>query len=204
MRRARRGGTAIAPFSRARERGEPKTAPGSAERDTVIAFASVEVGAVDDAESWRWIWLAATVLLAMSELAVPGTFFMLSFAFGALLATIAAFLDAALALQWLAFVGGSAVALAVLVPLGRRLVRASPDAKVGATRWEGRRAVVLEPIPPGAHATGLVRIEREQWRAESADGSEVPVGATVHVLRVDGTRVIVEPLDDAARPSTGS
>jgi membrane protein implicated in regulation of membrane protease activity len=170
----------------------------------VSALASVEVGAVDDAETWRWIWLAATVLLAMSELAVPGTFFMLSFALGALLATILAFLDAPLAVQWFAFVGGSAAALAVLAPLGRRLVKASPDAKVGATRWEGRRAVVLEPIPPGTHATGLVRIEREQWRAESSDGRAVPVGATVQVLRVDGTRVIVEPFDDASAPTTGS
>ena len=45
---------------------------------------------VDDSESWRWIWLAATVVLAASELVMPGTFFMISFAAGALVATIAA------------------------------------------------------------------------------------------------------------------
>lgn len=157
---------------------------------------------LDDAETWRWIWLGATLMLAISELAVPGTFFMLSFAAGALLACILAFADVSVALQWAAFVGGSVGALALLVPLGRKLVRDSPRATSGANRWEGRRAVVLERIPEGAHETGLVRIEREKWRAESADGRPVPVGETVRVLRVDGTRLIVTALDDATTPST--
>ena len=158
---------------------------------------------LDDAETWRWIWLGATLMLAISELAVPGTFFMLSFAVGALLACVLAFADVSVPLQWGAFVAGSAAALAVLVPLGRKLVRDSPTATSGASRWEGQRAVVLEPIPEGAHETGLVRIEREQWRAESADGVPFAVGETVRVLRVDGTRLIVTAVDTPA-PSTGS
>lgn len=158
---------------------------------------------LDDAETWRWIWLGATLMLAVSELAVPGTFFMLSFAAGALVACILAFADVSVPLQWGAFVAGSGAALAVLVPLGRRLATSSPVATSGAGRWEGRRAVVLEAIPAGAHETGLVRIEREQWRAESADGLPIAVGETVRVLRVDGTRLIVGPLD-APAPSPGS
>jgi membrane protein implicated in regulation of membrane protease activity len=151
------------------------------------------VDGLDDAETWRWIWLAATVFLAGSELAVPGTFFMISFAIGALVATVLAFAGLAVAGQWLAFVAVSVAALALLVPVGRRLTRDSAPSAVGANRWEGRRAVVLETIPAGAHETGLVRVEREQWRAESADGTAVAVGATVRVVRVDGTRLVVAP-----------
>ena len=55
-------------------------------------------------------------------------------------------------------------------------------------------ASCCETIPVGPHETGRVRVEREEWRAESVDGSEIAVGATVHVLRVDGTRlIVVEP-----------
>jgi membrane protein implicated in regulation of membrane protease activity len=52
---------------------------------------------------------------------------------------------------------------------------------------------VLSEIPAGVHATGLVRVEREEWRAESVDGSAIPAGTAVEVLRVDGTRLIVGP-----------
>lgn len=155
------------------------------------------VGLVDDPDSWRWIWLGGTLFLAVGELATPGMFFMLSFAIGAAVACVLAFAGVDVAIEWLAFVAASAAALAALVPLGRRMAAAEQTA-VGATRWAGRRAVVLEPISAGPHATGLVRVEREQWRAESADGTAIGEGKTVQVLRVDGTRLIVGPLEEPA------
>jgi inner membrane protein len=45
---------------------------------------------------------------------------------------------------------------------------------------------------------GLVRIEREEWRAESVDGAAIPVGAAIRVVRVDGTRLIVKAEPPAA------
>lgn len=151
---------------------------------------------MNDAETWRWIWLAAMVVFAVSEIGVPGTFFMLSFAIGAAVASVLAFTGAAVGIQWLVFVAATAAALAALVPVGRRLNQGS-SARVGATRWAGHRAVVLRDIPGGAHATGLVRIEREEWRAESSDGAAIPAGTTVRVERVDGTRLIVTQEDEA-------
>jgi membrane protein implicated in regulation of membrane protease activity len=153
---------------------------------------------MDDADTWRWIWLAAAVAFAIGEIAAPGTFFLLSFAAGAAVACVLAFADVAVGWQWLVFVVATAVALAGLVPMGRRLDRASTGGAVGATRFAGQRAVVLESIPGAAHATGLVRLEREQWRAESAHGREIPAGTTVTVVRVDGTRLIVVPAPDTA------
>jgi membrane protein implicated in regulation of membrane protease activity len=146
---------------------------------------------VDEPESWRWIWLGATVFFALGELAVPGTFFMLSFAVGALLACILAFAGVNVAVEWLVFVAVSAIALAALVPIGRRINRAPGAVGVGATRFHGRQGVVLREIPAGPHATGLVRVEREEWRAESADGAAISAGTTIDVVRVDGTRLIV-------------
>ncbi|MEX0665591.1 MAG: NfeD family protein [Acidimicrobiia bacterium] len=147
-----------------------------------------------DIETWRWIWLGLVVVFAVGELAVPGTFFVLSFAVGALLATIAAFLDASVGLQWAFALVGSAGALALLAPLGRRLARQpSHEAQEGATRWVGRAGMVIEEIPGEPHATGRVRVERDEWRAET-DGNEViPLGAAIEVIAVRGTRLVVVP-----------
>ncbi len=150
-----------------------------------------------DSEVWRWIWLGATFLLALGELAVPGTFFLLSFALGAAVATVLAFLDASLLTQWIAFLVGSGVGLALLVPLGRRLASNEADeAPEGAGRWVGRVAEVLEDIPGGPHATGRVRVERDVWRAETEVEHPIAAGSNVEVVAVRGTRLVVIPLTD--------
>lgn len=147
-----------------------------------------------DAESWLWVWLAAAVLMALAELLTPFLFFMISFAVGAVLAALAAYLDAGLALQWVLFIAGSGAALLVLVPLGRRIERAEPDTEPeGAHRWVGRTGVVLEPIPGEPHGTGLVRLERAEWRAEAPGAAVIEAGQTVRVVEVKGTRLIVVP-----------
>jgi membrane protein implicated in regulation of membrane protease activity len=92
------------------------------------------------------------------------------------------------------FVAGSAVGLALLVPFGRRMALADSDeAQEGANRWVGRLAVVLEEIPSGAHATGRVRVERDEWRAETDAGIPIQAGEQVEVLAVRGTRLVVAP-----------
>jgi membrane-bound ClpP family serine protease len=48
-------------------------------------------------------------------------------------------------------------------------------------------------IPAGKHETGLVRIDRETWKAESTNGVGVAVGATVLVTDVTGTHLVVSP-----------
>ena len=149
---------------------------------------------MDDPNTWRWIWLAAAAFLALAELGTPGAFFMLSFAIGAAIACVLAFAGVSVAVEWLAFVVTSGVSLALLVPIGRRMSKGA-QAPVGSTRWQGRDGLVLRTIPAGTNETGLVRVEREEWRADSADGSEIPEGARVRVLRVDGTRLVVETLE---------
>ena len=62
----------------------------------------------------------------------------------------------------------SIVAFAGLRPLARRLDRNVSDADgVGSRRLIGRQGTVLEAIEPGH--LGLVRVEREEWRAEAPD-----------------------------------
>jgi membrane protein implicated in regulation of membrane protease activity len=151
-----------------------------------------------DAGDWVWIWLGVAVVFAFLELITPFLFFMISFAAGAALAALGALLDVGVGLQWGLFLGGSVVALAILVPVGRRIAHAEPEGDEipeGSARWVGRTAVVLEAIPAGPHATGLVRLERGKWRAETDSDAGIPVNTEVEVLAVRGTRLVVAPPD---------
>lgn len=152
---------------------------------------------MDSPEVWRWIWLVAIALFGAAELVTPVAFLFLPFAVGAGAATVAAFLGVDVALEVVLFLLVTAVSYGVLWPIGRRLATEDgPHHRTGANRWIGREAVVLDAIPAGAGATGTVRLDREQWRAETATGVSIPAGSTVLVTRVDGTRLVVLPLDD--------
>jgi membrane protein implicated in regulation of membrane protease activity len=90
-------------------------------------------------------------------------------------------------------VGVSLAVLVALRPLAHRLNRSVDDTGIGSRRLLGQAAVVLREIPVGD--VGLVRVDREEWRAQSTDGSAIPTGTAVRVADVQGTRVIVAAVD---------
>ncbi len=150
-------------------------------------------------DTWRWFFLVTAVLFTVGEIAMAGTFFLLPFAAGALAASMAGFLGLSVGLEWLVFVVVSGVASSVLWPLRRRLDSRNPRSEIGANRWVGRQAYVLRDIPATPGETGLVRLDREEWRAESLVGIPIRAGSTVLVSRVDGTRLVVLPLEEPTK-----
>lgn len=145
-------------------------------------------------EVWRWIWTVTALVFFIGEMATAGSFFALPFALGATLAAILAFAGVDVNWEWVAFVVASGLLSAILWPLGKRLDRQGTPSEgtPGSRRWIGQRAEVIEGIPGGVSGTGLIRLEREQWRAESADGTAIEAGAVVRVVRIDGTRAVVQ------------
>jgi membrane protein implicated in regulation of membrane protease activity len=154
---------------------------------------------MDSPEDWRWIWLIAAAVFAVGEMGSPGSFFLLPFAIGALLAAVLAFLDVSVVVEWIVFLTASIATLIALRSVAHRLNRSVHDAGVGSRRMLGQSGFVLRDIP-GAGELGLVRVDREEWRAESTDGSPIPSGSMVRVADVQGTRVIVAAVD--VRPPT--
>jgi membrane protein implicated in regulation of membrane protease activity len=65
----------------------------------------------------------------------------------------------------------------------------------GIDRIAGKQAIVLKEIDP-LHGTGMVRIDREEWRAESVDHTMIPKDVLVDVVSVTGTRVLVKRRND--------
>jgi membrane protein implicated in regulation of membrane protease activity len=158
---------------------------------------------MDTPEQWRWIWLVAAFVFAVGEMATPGSFFLFPFAVGALVAALLAFADVGLTVEWIAFVAVSVAAVVAFRPVARRLDLTGHDHGIGSRRLIGQTATVLREIP-GAGELGLVRIDREEWRAESLDGSLIPSGAAVKVAEVHGTRVVVAPVGKISPRSEGA
>lgn len=136
------------------------------------------------------VFVVLAVVLSVAEIVAPG-FVLLPFGLGAGLAAILGFFGAPPLVQGIVFLVGSFGFYLALRPLSRRLNDEEPTTGIGASRLIGTTGTVLERIAGGE--TGLVRIDREEWRAESSAGHVLMPGMVVRVLEVRGTRVLVEP-----------
>lgn len=149
---------------------------------------------MDDPVTWGIIWLVTAAFFGIGEMAFAGSFFMLPFGAGALVAAVLSFFGAPVLLSWLVFVAVSVVAFLALKPLARRLDEELPNPRgFGANRLVGSEGIVAAEIPANTTDTGLIKIGGEQWRASGRGGMGLPSGSAVRIVAVEGTRVIVEP-----------
>ncbi|CAN5881657.1 hypothetical protein BH23ACT11_BH23ACT11_23580 [soil metagenome] len=141
------------------------------------------------------LWAIVAALLFTGEL-LSVSFFLLFFAFGAVIGLVLALLGATLTAQTIGFIAASVISMIVLRPaLLNRLALAGSEPYKRPGSIEGRKAIVTDAIEPGE--SGMVRIGNgEFWTARTLyPGSRVESGARVRVLDTDGLTALVEPLD---------
>ena len=144
-----------------------------------------------DAEQWRWIWIAAAVILAIGELLTVG-FFLLPFAVGAVAAAALAFAGVPVAWQIITFAVVSLVFLGILQRFAKRDQDTGETVKAGGDRYVGRSAIVLQTVRP-YDTSGMVKVGTEEWKATVDGDIEIPAGSRVTVTEVRGTRLVVQP-----------
>jgi len=135
------------------------------------------------------IWLVLLVASLVLE-AISLQLFSIWFAVGALAAVIAYLLGAEIWLQVVIFVVVTGASLAATRPLVRRLQVKKPQA-TNADRYVGQNAVVIEKID-NIKGTGQVKVLGQVWAARTPDGSEIPKGASVRTLSIEGAKLFVE------------
>ena len=146
-----------------------------------------------DAESiQKIIWLVLLLLFALSEAITVGLT-SIWFAAGALCALIAALLGGPVWIQITLFLTVSLLCLAAVRPLAKRHLndRVEPT---NADRVIGAEAQVTEDID-NIHGKGAVIIRGMTWSARSQDDSVIAAGTRVRVLRIEGVKVFVEPIN---------
>ena len=137
------------------------------------------------------IWLGVMILFAVGEAVTVGLT-SIWFAVGALGALITAGLGLGFWPQITVFIILSGVALALVRPLAKKLLRPGYSA-TNADRVIGAVGLVTEEVDNMA-GKGLVNLSGQVWSARAQDEQNIPAGQEVRVLRIQGVKVIVEPV----------
>jgi len=143
---------------------------------------------IDGESMQKIVWLVLLLIFAGSEAITVGLT-SIWFAAGALAALAAALLGGPLWLQVALFLAVSILCLLAVRPLARRHLNSKVEA-TNADRAIGQEAQVTEDID-NIHGKGAVTIRGVAWTARSEDGSPIPAGAMVRVLRIEGVKVFV-------------
>ncbi len=140
-------------------------------------------------------WIIVMVALLAVEAATVGLV-SIWFAVGACAALISAALRVPFPLQIVIFLAVSGVVMAALRPFARRYlkVRKKPT---NADRVLGTICQVTEDIDNIA-GTGAVTADGKVWTARSVTGVNIPAGDFVKVASIQGVKLIVEEIKDAA------
>ena len=135
-------------------------------------------------------WLVAMVALIVIELATLGLT-TIWFACGALVAVVAAALDAPLLLQILMFVVVSFAVLLAVRPIAVKYFN-KDRTRTNIESMIGRQAIVVSEID-NMQGIGQVTVNGMEWSARSTINElKIAVGHVVVIRAVDGVKLIVE------------
>ena len=140
-----------------------------------------------------WIWMIIAALFIVGEIFTAG-FFLFCFGIGAAVAGVLDLLGVGFGWQLAVFVGVSGVLFVSSRRLAERFSKKQPPG-IGADRFIGKKGIVLEEIDNSLN-TGRVRLDKEEWRADSEPDSIIPKGQRVEVVRLDGTDLVVKVIEE--------
>lgn len=138
-----------------------------------------------------WIWMILSAVFLIAEIVTAG-FFLLWFCIGSAVAGVLALLNVGTPAQLTVFI----LVSGILFVLSRRfadLVTVKQPPGIGADRFVDQKGMVLVTIDNTTNI-GKVRIGQDEWAAKSLDDSIIQKGTIIKVIRIDGTRAIVESI----------
>ena len=143
------------------------------------------------------IWLALMVLFLIVEAVCALHLVSIWFAAGALVAAVAAMLNAAVWLQVLLFLAVSCVVLALMWPFVKKFLNPGLQ-KTNIDSVIGTEGLVTGEID-NLTAQGQVKLGGMEWTARSTSGEPIPVGTRIRVDRIEGVKVFVTPVSVEAK-----
>jgi membrane protein implicated in regulation of membrane protease activity len=153
-----------------------------------------------DLDVWPWVWLVIAVGFALVEITIlGGSFILLPFAVSAFAASVLGFYDVSIEVQWAVFLFGGATLWLGFYRWARKFLddHLLPPG-VGAERLVGMTAIVTAEVDPDDTARmGRISVVGETWGAITHDEAALAEGTKVRITAMEGTRVVVEPVDTA-------
>jgi len=141
-----------------------------------------------DANYW-WIWMIVAAFFIVAEMFTAG-FFLLWFAVGAAVAGLLAWMGIGMVPQLASFVVLSLILFFASRPFAERFSKKQPPG-IGADRFIGKEGIVLEEINNTADK-GRIRMDHEEWRADTEGNTSIAAGTRVVVAGVSGNHLVVK------------
>jgi membrane protein implicated in regulation of membrane protease activity len=141
-----------------------------------------------------FVWVGLAVLFLLGEIFTEG-FALMWFGIGCAVGALLAFLKLPFWIQILAAIVVSSVLFALSRVFFKRVTRRAAQEGIAADRMIGKTGVVIERIDPITDS-GLVRVAKEEWRADSENEEPIEAGTVVKVIRLDGVHVVVKPKEE--------
>ena len=137
------------------------------------------------------VWLTSIVIFGVLE-ALNAGLVSIWFVPGGIAALLCAMLGSSVGVQVVAFIAVSALALALTRPLAKRWLN-RPANRTNADRVLDQQGRVTEEVD-NDNATGAVYVDGKTWSARSANGSKIPAGKQVAIVKMEGVKLFVEEL----------
>lgn len=137
-----------------------------------------------------YVWLLVLLVCIIVEFVTMGLT-TVWFAGGALVAILAAALNAPVALQVALFLAVSILLLIFTRPIAVKYFN-KDRIRTNAESMIGRQAIVISEIN-NLEGIGQVTVNGMEWSARSINDVEIPVGEVVIVRAINGVKLIVEP-----------
>ena len=140
-----------------------------------------------------WGWLGAIVIFGVLEAATAGLV-SIWFVAGAAAALAAALVGLDLSIQFALFLLVSGLTLLATRPMVKRL-RAEKPIPTNLDRVLGMEGRVTETVD-NAISAGAVYVDGKTWSARSTDGSVLPKGQMVRIVKMEGVKLFVEKVEE--------
>lgn len=147
--------------------------------------------------AWQ-IWLIIAGFCLILEIATVG-FLLFWFAVAALITCVLSLFISNVIVQTAIFVLLSAVLVFLTRPLANKLNK-KDNTITNANSVIGKEAVVTKEISSGIGSIGQVKIGGDVWSAICIQNNDsIPAGTKVSIIKIDGVKLIVEPIDVASK-----
>lgn len=136
------------------------------------------------------LWVIVCVIFLIAEVST-GTIYVLCFAVGALFGMIASLIGVPFWVQIVVFAIFTVASVYWVRPvLFERLHRKADVRLSNVEAMVGREGKVIDTIEAGE--SGYVKIDGDEWKAVTPDGSEIEVGTKVRVVSMESIVITVE------------
>ncbi len=146
-------------------------------------------------EYMPYIWTAVLILCVLVEAATAGLT-AIWFMPAALICLILSIINIGIGVQIILFIAIGALMLILSRTAFKKFLRKTKKTPTNADRFIGQTALVTATIN-NEQPSGEVLVGWQPWAARSDDGSIIPEGASVKVIRIEGVKLIVHAINAA-------